>query len=54
MSGPAGFLTKTFEIFSNIEYADLCGWGPKGDTIYVRKVNQLRKMLVIIYAVIIF
>ena len=33
-----GFLTKTYEIFSNPEYADCCGWGPTGETIIIRKV----------------
>lgn len=45
MSGPSGFLTKTFEIFSTPEYADLCGWGPKGDTIYVRKIEEFSKQI---------
>jgi hypothetical protein len=33
-----GFLTKTFEIFSTPEYGDICGWGPNGDTIIIKKV----------------
>lgn len=45
MSGPSGFLTKTFEIFSTPEYAELCGWGPKGDTIYVRKIEEFSKQI---------
>jgi len=35
-----GFLTKTFEIFSNEEYSDLCGWGENGDTIVIKKVAE--------------
>jgi len=35
-----GFLTKTFEIFSSGEYKDLCGWGPRGDTILIKKVPE--------------
>eukprot|EP00624_Nannochloropsis_granulata_P005053 evm.model.NODE_35794_length_6463_cov_7.710196.1 len=35
-----GFLTKTFEIFSSGEYRDLCGWGPRGDTILIKKVPE--------------
>jgi len=45
MSGPSGFLTKTFEIFSTPEYADLCGWGANGDTIYVRKIEEFSKQI---------
>eukprot|EP01041_Mallomonas_annulata_P002306 gene2306-4490_t len=45
MASPSGFLTKTFEIFSTTEYADLCGWGPKGDTIYVRKIEEFSKQI---------
>lgn len=35
-----GFLTKTFEIFSNEEFEDLCGWGENGDTIIIKKVPE--------------
>lgn len=35
-----GFLTKTFEIFSNDEFEDLCGWGENGDTIIIKKVPE--------------
>lgn len=38
MASVPGFLTKTFEIFSNPEYSDCCGWGPNGETIVIRKV----------------
>jgi hypothetical protein len=34
----SGFLLKTFEIFSDPENHDMCSWGPKGDTIVVKKV----------------
>jgi hypothetical protein len=37
-----GFLTKTFEIFSTPEYGDICGWGPNGDTIIIKKVALLQ------------
>ncbi|KAL0589729.1 hypothetical protein ABG067_002278 [Albugo candida] len=29
------FLSKTFEIFSHAEFADICGWNAAGDTIIV-------------------
>lgn len=38
MTTVSGFLTKTFGIFSDPHYEDICGWGPNGDTIQVRKV----------------
>jgi hypothetical protein len=38
MSSVPGFLSKTFGIFSNPQFADVCGWGPNGDTIIIRKV----------------
>jgi hypothetical protein len=37
MSVP-GFLSKTFEIFSNPEFSDMCGWGSNGETIVISKV----------------
>jgi hypothetical protein len=41
MATVSGFLTKTFGIFSDSHYEDICGWGPGGDTIQVRKVILL-------------
>lgn len=38
MTTVSGFLTKTFGIFSDPHNEDICGWGPGGDTIQVRKV----------------
>jgi hypothetical protein len=38
MANVSGFLTKTFGIFSDSHNEDICGWGPGGDTIQVRKV----------------
>ena len=37
----SGFLLKTFEIFSDPENQEMCSWGPKGDTIIVKKVMYL-------------
>jgi len=34
-----GFLTKTYEIFSNSEYERVCSWGPSGDTIVIRDTS---------------
>ena len=38
MSSVSGFLSKTFEIFSDTSHDDICSWGPNGDTIQVKKV----------------
>eukprot|EP00953_Heterococcus_sp_UTEX-ZZ885_P005040 3189-Heterococcus_DN1.PRE.2 len=35
-----GFLTKTFEIFTNSSYSKLCSWGPAGDTIVIYKIPE--------------
>ncbi|KAJ1420232.1 HSF-type DNA-binding-domain-containing protein [Ochromonadaceae sp. CCMP2298] len=45
MTSVPGFLTKTFEIFSSIEYADCCGWGANGETILIRKIEQFSKQV---------
>ena len=36
----AGFLSKTFDIFSNDEYKDYCGWLPDGNGIVVTNVTS--------------
>lgn len=38
-----GFLTKTYEIFSNPEYAECCGWGENGESIVVIKIEEFSK-----------
>ncbi len=38
-----GFLTKTYEIFSNPEFIDCCGWGPDGTTIEIKKIDDFCK-----------
>eukprot|EP00611_Tribonema_gayanum_P018379 TRINITY_DN31474_c0_g1_i1.p1 TRINITY_DN31474_c0_g1~~TRINITY_DN31474_c0_g1_i1.p1 ORF type:complete len:153 (-),score=17.85 TRINITY_DN31474_c0_g1_i1:5-463(-) len=35
-----GFLTKTYEIFSNSSFSKLCGWGVNGDTIVIYKIPE--------------
>mmetsp|Transcript_10200 Transcript_10200/g.14446 ORF Transcript_10200/g.14446 Transcript_10200/m.14446 type:complete len:426 (+) Transcript_10200:111-1388(+) len=39
----SGFLTKTYDIFSNESYKSLCGWGPKGDTIIIFNIPEFSK-----------
>lgn len=38
-----GFLTKTHEIFNSPQYQDICCWGPNGNTINVKKIEQFSK-----------
>jgi hypothetical protein len=40
-----GFLTKTYEIFNTPEYQDICSWGPNGDTINIKKIEQFSKQI---------
>lgn len=35
-----GFLTKTFEIFTNPAFSKMCGWGANGDTIVIFKIPE--------------
>lgn len=35
-----GFLTKTYDIFGNREFSEMCGWGPDGDTIVIYKIPE--------------
>ena len=39
MTSVPGFLTKTFDIFSNPNYSEMCGWGANGETIVIRRVS---------------
>jgi hypothetical protein len=41
----SGFLLKTFEIFSDHENFDICSWGPRGDTIVVKRIDDFSKMI---------
>ena len=36
----SGFLSKTYEIFSDPNNVDICSWGVHGDTIHVKKVEM--------------
>eukprot|EP00602_Paraphysomonas_sp_CaronLab_P006591 CAMPEP_0185035024 /NCGR_PEP_ID=MMETSP1103-20130426/25689_1 /TAXON_ID=36769 /ORGANISM="Paraphysomonas bandaiensis, Strain Caron Lab Isolate" /LENGTH=441 /DNA_ID=CAMNT_0027571927 /DNA_START=134 /DNA_END=1459 /DNA_ORIENTATION=+ len=45
MSSVSGFLTKTYGIFSDKAHQDICGWGPNGDTIQVRKIDEFSKKI---------
>ena len=40
-----GFLTKTYEIFSNSEYKYCCEWGQNGKTIVVTKIEEFSKQV---------
>ncbi|KAG5180276.1 HSF-type DNA-binding-domain-containing protein, partial [Tribonema minus] len=40
MTNIPGFLTKTFEIFSNPNFTSQCGWGVNGDTIVIFKIAE--------------
>jgi hypothetical protein len=40
-----GFLTKTYEIFNTPEYQDICSWGPNGDTINIKRIEQFSKQI---------
>ena len=40
-----GFLTKTYEIFSLPDHQEYCGWGPKGDTIIIRKIEPFARLI---------
>lgn len=41
----SGFLLKTFEIFSDAENFDICSWGPRGDTIVVKRIDDFSKYI---------
>ena len=43
LQGVPGFLTKTYDIFSELEHQEFCGWGVNGDTIVVRKSDLFAK-----------
>jgi hypothetical protein len=38
-----GFLSKTYEIFNTPEFDEVCGWGPKGETIVIKKIEDFSK-----------
>lgn len=40
-----GFLTKTYEIFSLPEHQEYCCWGPKGDSIIIRKIEPFARIV---------
>ena len=42
----AGFLTKTFDIFSRPEHQQYCGWGAKGDSIVIKQTEQFSKNVI--------
>ena len=42
----SGFLTKTFDIFSDPANHDICCWGENGDSIHVKKVIELFNMFI--------
>ena len=39
----AGFLTKAYEIFDCGNFSDCCGWGPKGETIVVKRIEDFSR-----------
>lgn len=41
MNNISGFLSKTYDIFSDPENDQVCSWSPTGDTIIVKKVEHL-------------
>jgi hypothetical protein len=41
-----GFLKKAYEIFSNPEFSDMCGWNSAGDSVVIKKVYPLPYVLV--------
>jgi len=40
-----GFINKTFEIFSNGTYPNLCGWSTAGDTIVIHKISEFASVV---------
>ncbi|CAM9411699.1 unnamed protein product [Chrysoparadoxa australica] len=44
-----GFITKTYEIFSNPKFDDICGWGPRGDTIIIKQVHLFSSQVLPLY-----
>jgi hypothetical protein len=40
-----GFINKTFEIFSNTSYSNLCGWSAPGDTIVIHKISEFASVV---------
>ena len=40
-----GFLTKTYEIFSLSEHHEYCCWGPKGDSIIIKKIEPFSRIV---------
>lgn len=41
----SGFLSKTFDIISDPQNEDICGWGPHGDTIIIKKIDEFAKYI---------
>lgn len=41
----SGFLSKTFDIFSDPANQDICSWGANGDTIHVKKIDLFSKTI---------
>jgi len=41
-----GFVTKAFEIFSDAQHEDICGWGRKGTTIVIHKLKAFELSIV--------
>ena len=35
-----GFVSKAFEIFSDGQHGDICGWGREGKTVVVRRITE--------------
>ena len=38
-----GFLSKTYDIFTNKEFENICGWGARGETIIIKKIEEFSK-----------
>jgi hypothetical protein len=41
-----GFVTKAFEIFSNGQHEELCGWGRDGKTIVIRRIADFESTVI--------
>jgi len=41
----SGFVAKAFEIFSDGQNGDICGWGREGKTVVVRRIADFENMV---------
>ncbi len=45
MSAPSGFLSKTYDIISDEKNHEYCDWGPNGDLVNIKKIEEFSKIV---------